>query len=159
MAIGRNRHQGLGTVLSPNEGIRQQSRSSGTVPLNSPRLLIRLTRCRKSGTVPLNSPRLLIRHGIPSTGLHTNKSQATRGVYNPPDTDSLCNTKTPNTTRSGTTRPLRETQVGRTPIDHSPLEPDDINRDQMPQYFLLTVGDLIPRATSKFNYANNIVTI
>jgi hypothetical protein len=37
--------------------------------------------------------------------------------------------------------------------------PDDINRDQMPQYFLLTVGDLIPRATSKFNYANNIVTI
>jgi hypothetical protein len=43
------------------------------VPLNSPRLLIRLRVCRKSGTVPLNSPRLLIRHWIPSTGLHTDK--------------------------------------------------------------------------------------
>jgi hypothetical protein len=41
------------------------------VPLNSPRLLIRLRVCRKSGTVPLNSPRLLIQHWIPSTGLHT----------------------------------------------------------------------------------------
>jgi hypothetical protein len=71
MAVGRDRHQGLGAVLSQNERIRQESRSSGTVPLNSPRLLIRLRMCRKSGTVPLNSPRLLIRHWIPSTGLHT----------------------------------------------------------------------------------------
>jgi hypothetical protein len=84
MVVGRDRHQGLGTVLSQNERIRQWSRSSGTVPLNSPRLLIRLRICHKSGTVPLNSPRLLIRHWIPSTGLHADTNA--RGVYVPPDT-------------------------------------------------------------------------
>jgi len=118
------------------------------VPLNSPRLLIRLTRCRKSGTVPLNSPRLLIRHEIPSIGLHTNKSQATRGVYIPPDMDSLCNTKHQYYKIRDITTSTGDTSR-RTPIDHSSMKPDDINRDQMPQYFLLTVGDLIPRATSK----------
>jgi hypothetical protein len=71
VVVGRDRHQGLGTVPLQNEGIRQESPSSGTVPLNSLGLLIRLRMCRKSGTVPLNSPRLLIRHGIPSTRSHT----------------------------------------------------------------------------------------
>ena len=84
------------------------------MPLNSPRLLIRLRRCRKSGTVPLNSPRLLIRHRIPSTGLRTD-IQTKQQVESTSllDTDRLCNT-TPSTTRSGRTRPLRETPVKRT---------------------------------------------
>ena len=82
MVVGRDRHQGLGTTLSQKERIRQQSRSSGTMPLNNPRLLIRLRTCRKSGTVPLNSPRLLIRHWIPSTGLHTDqKLSYKRSLY------------------------------------------------------------------------------
>jgi hypothetical protein len=93
------------------------------VPLNSPRLLIRLRRCRKSGTVPLNSPRLLIRHRIPSTGLRTDihtKLQE-ESISRPTQTDYAI--QTPSTTRSGTTRPLRETQVRRTQSTHLQGDP------------------------------------
>jgi hypothetical protein len=84
------------------------------VPLNSPRLLIRLRRCRKSGTVPLNSPRLLIRHRIPSTGLRTDNILSCKRSLHPCPTQTDYAIQTPSTTRSGTTRPLRETQVRRT---------------------------------------------
>jgi hypothetical protein len=110
------------------------------VPLNSPRLLIRLRRCRKSGTVPLNSPRLLIRHRIPSTGLrtdiHTKQQEESISL---PDTDRLCNTNTQyyeirdDTTSTGDTSQEDS-------IDLPPRGPNDINQDPVFLYLYYRQG-------------------
>jgi hypothetical protein len=122
---------GLGAKRSRNERIRQWSRTSGIVPLNSPRLLIRLRVCRKSGTVPLNSPRLLIRHRIPSSDYTQTKMLSYKRSLQPARHGQPMQCKPPpsrykirdNTTSTGDSQ--------EDSIDPPPRGPEDFDQDRM----------------------------
>jgi hypothetical protein len=84
--------------------------------------------CRKSGTVPLNSPRLLIRHWIPSTGLHTDihTKRKEESISRPTQTDYAVQTTKYYQIKDNTTSTGNASQEDSN--DRPLLSPEDINQ-------------------------------